>query len=174
MISSLRQQHSLELSTLKSQIRTLETSLFEAEAREHAMQKQVTALENQLIYPPRSFSPANHSRPSSRADSHRMRPSPKPSALAVPLSRSIFDQTLSPETRHKRKVSLSMLKARIESEAAAAAAASSHSLSRGLSPVPEPRPQSRPASRLHHHRPQFLDESHVFWCHSCRGDLVVL
>jgi hypothetical protein len=24
------------------------------------------------------------------------------------------------------------------------------------------------------HRPQFLDDSHVFWCHACSGDLVIL
>lgn len=160
MLSSMKQQHTLELSALQSQIRTLETSLFNAEARGHAMQKELTALQDKWTQ--RSFSPASHqSRPSSRND---LRRSLKGSNAS--LSRSLVDQKLSPEARHKRKVSLSMLKARIESESVARV--SSRPPSRALSPLHEP-PEGRPV-----HRPQFLDESHVFWCHSCRGDLVVL
>lgn len=189
VFSSLKQQHALELSALQSQVRALETSLFDTEARAHSMQKQISALEDQVAHPPRRpFSPGIPSRPSSRgtADMQR-RPSlgsQRPSSnLAPPLSRSVFDQSLSPETRHKRKVSLSMLKARIESEAAAAAATvTSHPPSRALSPVlslPTNGSGSQsisppPIMVHHHHRPQFLDDSHVFWCHSCRGDLVIL
>ena len=73
--------------------------------------------------------------------------------------------------RHKRKVSLGMLKARIDSELAAVGPAPL-ALSRAVSPhaglpsVPEDHYGAR--------RPQFLDESHIFWCHSCRGELVIL
>ena len=101
--------------------------------------------------------------------SHR----PPPSALAaVPVSD--FDG-LSVEARHKRRVSLGMLKARIDSEAAAT--------TRNLSPVVkhsplpavvEPAYSPSPLSSLSPRHSQFLDESHVFWCHSCQGDLVVL
>lgn len=185
MLSSLKQQHALELSAFQSQVRSLETSLFDAEARAHSMQKQISALEDQVAHPPRrSFSPGIPSRPSSRgADLRRASfGSHKPSNLAPPpLSRSVFDSSLSPETRHKRKVSLSMLKARIDSEAAAAAV-TSHPPSRALSlahSLPTNGSGSQPISPPpvpvhHHHRPQFLDDSHVFWCHSCRGDLVIL
>lgn len=176
MLGAIKQQHSLELSASQSKIRTLETSLFEAEARSHALQKQLSALEDLR---PRSFSPIP-SRPSSRGSAIDLHRASFKGALPPSLSRSrtaVLDQGLSPETRHKRKVSLSMLKARIESESAGGLF--HHPASRNLSPVPSDGPDSQPSSPPppHHHptpRPQFLDDSHVFWCHSCRGDLVIL
>jgi len=39
MLGSLRQQHALDLSASQSQIRALENSVFDAEARAHALQK---------------------------------------------------------------------------------------------------------------------------------------
>ncbi|KAH7915714.1 hypothetical protein BJ138DRAFT_997362 [Hygrophoropsis aurantiaca] len=189
MLSSLRQQHAIELSSASSQIRALETSVFEAQATSHKLQKQISILEDQLAQTrsasratSRPFSPGIP-RPSSRAQSQtdvrRGSFGHKPSNLA-PLSRSVFDVGLSPETRHKRQVSLSMLKARIDSEAAAAG---SHSSSRALSPIPQGSRAATPSIRddirsLHSDhlgkRPQFMDESHIFWCHSCQGDLVIL
>jgi len=181
MLSSIKQQHALELSTAQSQIRSLETSLFEADARSHTLTKQIAALEDQLAsrLPARPFSPSVPSRPSSRGARSiaEQRPAYKPSGL----SRPIYEQNLSPETLHKRKTSLSMLKARIDSELAAAAAkatSTSNPTSRALSPVSSSEKLSQPnksVSNLHHHvRPQFLDDSHIFWCSSCRGDLVIL
>ena len=205
LLSSLRQQHALDLSAAQSQIRALENSVFDAEARAHALQKQVAALEDQLAHsrsrPPsrlgqRSFSPSQF-RPSSRSGSQTdLRRSsfgsqrPNKSNLAPPLSRSIFDHNLSAETRHKRMVSLSMLKARIDSEVQVTTrsrASSRASSVQALSPVPSlPGQESgqlpdSPRSHTHSHggtqaahRPQFLDDSHVFWCHACTGDLVIL
>lgn len=201
LLSSLRQQHALDLSAAQSQIRALENSVFDAEARSHALQKQVAALEDQLAHSrsrpssrlgQRSFSPSQF-RPTSRAGSHAdLRRSsfgshrPSKNNLAPPLSRSIFDQNMSAETKHKRLVSLSMLKARIDSEVEVTSrsrASSRASSVRALSPVPSlpgqesnPLPDS-PQSHMHTHpmhRPQFLDDSHVFWCHACSGDLVIL
>lgn len=172
LIGSLRQQHALDLSAAQSQIRAMENIIFDGEAKAHALQKQINALQDQVSQlqsarvAQRSFSPMP-SRPASRSSFGSHRPSNPP-----PLSRSVFDQNLSPETRHKRKVSLSMLKARIDSEVEA----TSRPPSRALSPV-HSESRSNAASPLSHHtihRPQFLDESHVFWCHSCQGDLVIL
>ncbi|KAG6842380.1 hypothetical protein C0991_007510 [Blastosporella zonata] len=128
LVDSLRQQHALDLSAAESQIRALENSVFDANARAHSLQKQVSVLEDQLarLRPSsrlgqRSFSPAPSGlRPGSRNSefrrssfgSHRQVGSGAP----PPLARSIFDQNMSAETRHKRLVSLSMLKARIDSE----------------------------------------------------------
>lgn len=188
IVDSLRQQHALELSTAQSTIRALEDSVFEAQSRAHALQKQVVALEEQVAAQrstsrnsgQRPFSPVNGvpSRPSSRGHGHRS----TSSLSAPPITRSVFEQHLSPETLHKRKVSLSMLKARIESETAA----TSHPPSRTMSPIPdnmsEPHDDHDHHDHAHHqhsdslphNRSHFLDESHVFWCHSCSGDLVVL
>ncbi|ESK96220.1 hypothetical protein Moror_7210 [Moniliophthora roreri MCA 2997] len=200
MLGSYKQQHELELSTAQSHIRSLETALFDAEARSHSLIKQVAALEDQLAghsHAPHRASPGIPSRPSSRhsTDLHRaavQRTSSRSNlATAPPIIKrtpAAYEQSLSPETRHKRKVSLSMLRARIDSELAAAASGSN---SRSLSPVPSVGSsnegslalRSTPANvlglnaGLQPHlrtRPQFLDDSHVFWCSSCRGDLVIL
>ncbi len=215
MMNALKQQHRLELSAAQSQIRALQSSVFEAEARAHSFQKQLSQSEDQLaqlraasshVAAQRSFSPTGQnpssSRPSSRQrnrsdDLRRASLSQRRGGgggVGVPAggprsgAASAFGANLSPETRHKRKVSLGMLKARIDSEMAA-----------GVIPSV---PTSRAASplHLHHHasaaadldkaspldphaandahslhkRSQFLDESHIFWCHSCRGELVVL
>ncbi|KAL0066598.1 hypothetical protein AAF712_006402 [Marasmius tenuissimus] len=183
MLGSYKQQHDLELSAAQSQIRSLETALFDAEARSHTFMKQVAALEDQLAsHVQHRGSPGVPSRPSSRHsnDLHRAAVTSSSRLNPARLAPPAYDQSLSPETRHKRKVSLSMLKARIDREIAAT--------SRSLSPVPsiqgsnDGSQRSRPSSAmgpkahaLHQHtRPQFLDDSHVFWCSSCRGDLVIL
>ena len=216
MMSALKQQHRLELSAAQSQIRALQTSVFEAEARAHSFQRQLSQSEDQLaqlrassspsslpLQPPpppssssshsyttqRPFSPTDHSsRPSSRSQNHsddlrrKSLTQRRGSNNGIPLGAAhpAFGVNLSPETRHKRKVSLGMLKARIDSEMAAAG---STPPSRAASPLhavgaerASPRLEPHAANSLQnsHKRPQFLDESHIFWCHSCRGELVVL
>ena len=169
MISTIRQQQTLELSAAQSRIRALETSLFDADARSHALQRQLNALE--LDQRRQSFS-STPPRPSSRGSTSDLRKASfvphKPSNLAATPVLSLEEQ-LSPETRHKRKVSLSMLKARIQSEATA-----SHL--RALSPVLSVHSDESSSTHRHHQpvRSQFLDDSHIFWCSSCRGDLVIL
>lgn len=173
MLGAVKQQHAIELSSAQSQIRALETAVFEAQDKAHRFQRQIHILEDQLASrsvsraTSRPFSPG--ARPSSRAsvDLRRASLASSKSSSLVPATRSVFDVGLSPETRSKRQVSLSMLKARIESETAA----HRHTPPpRGLSPVPD----SSSDTESHSHRPQFMDESHIFWCHSCRGELVIL
>ncbi|OAX42673.1 hypothetical protein K503DRAFT_790018 [Rhizopogon vinicolor AM-OR11-026] len=192
MLGALKVQHTMDLSTAQSKIRNLETAVYEAQAKSHNLQKQVGILEDQLAQQrsasratSRAFSPgAPGARPASRSlnpiDSRRGSFTHKPSNLVPPSSRTVFDVGLSPETRHKRQVSLSMLKARIDSEVAASAGG--HPLSRQLSPVPQEN-EGMSVRRVHtpsshaehmHRRPQFMDESHIFWCHSCRGELIIL
>ncbi len=89
-----------------------------------------------------------------------------------------IDEGLPPAIRHQRHVSLAMLQARMYSEAEAA---NMYALSKGATE------NSLSSSHEHHSQtsagsgsvdylrwPQFLDESHVFWCSSCKGDLIVL
>ena len=211
MSSALKQQQMFELSNARSQIRALESAVFEADARAHSLQKQVSSLMDQLTQlrslsnvPTRPFSPTPGmpSRPSSRArnvsDELRVQATRVGSSQSVsslsnvrssPLHKprkSTFE-TLSPETKHKRRVSLGMLKARIDSELASSVK-SSQPPSRALTPLPESEPMKANGgsssssvmepSEPHHirgfKRHQFLDESHVFWCQSCHGDLVII
>ncbi|KAI6136269.1 hypothetical protein F5141DRAFT_1185300 [Pisolithus sp. B1] len=171
MLSALKQQHVLELSSAQSQIRALETAVFEAQDRAHRLQAPDRSQIRVSGTTPRPFSPSTSVRSSSRASSGLRRASfGKQGGLVPPSTRSVFDVGLSPETRHKRQVSLSMLKARIESETTA-----NNHTPRVLSPVPQGDEQSfSSVHEGHPWRPQFMDESHIFWCHSCRGDLVIL
>ncbi len=205
MLNALKQQHALELSEAQSQVRALENSLFKTEAQVHAFQRQVAALEDELVqfraqprpssrtsthlpHPPQPLPRRTSSRTIDHSDDLRRASlsSRRPSTLAVPQTVSSFEG-LSPETRHKRKVSLSMLKARFDSEVAATSTVSrptsraSRSISspahqsNGLPAVIEPpsNPATPPPASAPK-RPIFMDEAHVFWCHSCQGDLVVL
>jgi hypothetical protein len=172
MLSSLSQQHTLDISMLQSKIRELESSLFDAEAQNHALQKQIATLQEQaplIAQPPVSDSrrPSAHGHHPDKIQPQRVTPK------TVPTPRAVLDQGLSPEVRRKRKVALSMLKARIDSELAAASALSSP-LSRALSPDASGHTHSETEGVGADVRQQFLDESHIFWCHRCTGDLVVL
>ena len=204
MINALKQQHRLELSAAQSQIRALQSGVFEAEARAHSFQKQLSQSEDQLAQlraastahshqqQQQQHSPRPSSRQRNRSDdlrrtslSQRRGSGGAGAGGAGPRSAppSAFGANLSPETRHKRKVSLGMLKARIDSEMAAAVIPSVPP-SRAISPLHYHHVASATAADLDphttddahslHKRPQFLDESHIFWCHSCRGELVVL
>jgi chromosome segregation ATPase len=199
MMNALKQQHRLELSAAQSQIRALQSNVFEAEARAHSFQKQLSQSEDQLAQlraASAHVAPQHPSRPSSRQRnrsdelrrsslSSQRRGSGGGGVGAGPRSAppSAFGANLSPETRHKRKVSLGMLKARIDSEMTAAVIPSVPP-SRVTSPLHHHHATSAAAADLdphatndahgQHKRSQFLDESHIFWCHSCRGELVVL
>lgn len=193
MVGALKQQQAFELSSARSQIRALESAVFESDARAHTLQKQVSNLMDQVTQlrtishtPTRPFSPTPGlpSRPSSRAarnassDDLRRTSFTAPKPVPARPPRRTFE-SLSPETRHKRRVSLGMLKARIDSEVAHSA--KSHTPSKPLAPLPESASISSSVmepSEPHHirgfRRHQFLDESHIFWCNSCHGDLVIL
>ena len=212
MSSALKQQQVLELSNARSQIRALESAVFEADARAHTLQKQVSSLMDQLTQlrslstvPTRPFSPTPGmpSRPSSRAlnisdelrvqavragSSRSVSGTSNPHSPPSQRPRKSTFETLSPETKHKRRVSLGMLKARIDSELASSVK-TSRPPSRALTPLPESESTKvnggasssssvMEPSEPHHirgfKRHQFLDESHVFWCQSCHGDLVIL
>lgn len=183
-------EETISLSAAKSRIRALEAEVFDKQAREHTLQKQIQELEHELSIRPRVLVPKNptngptnhsyvpHSQPpfpkiSSSASQHS-HTSEKANghAHSATLPANTIDEGLAPEQRHKRRVSLHMLKARIEGELMPRA-------SRGVShlePTKEEGAQQSDVERPKtvRRRPQFMDENHVFWCSCCQGDLVVL
>lgn len=220
LLEAAKQQNALELSEAQSQIRTLETSVFQEQAKTHTLQRRVTALEDEVhmltmqlasssaaaATPQRLLSPGML-RPGSalspttngaRSSADLKRPSPtsrtpsaRQQAQSIVPPHPAIDAALSPEARHKRKVSLSMLKARIDSEmsmrrvplAAAPNGSHHHTPKMGrLSELDEREEETGASSSSGAarrgmamlSRPQFGDESHVFCCASCTGDLVVL
>lgn len=206
MIDSLKQQHSLELSEAMSQIRTLETSVFQEQAKTHTLQRRVTALEDEIHMlnmqlasasvaptapvqrlnsplsplPSRNSALSLHTNGVNRSAPSKQRAPRRDSNLVVPPHPAI-DSALSPEARHKRKVSLSMLKARIESEMGPrriplATTPNGHNHRLGTLTEQDEHEDShhRRKAMAMLSRPQFGDETHVFCCASCKGDLVVL
>lgn len=179
--SALKQQYDLELSSAQSTIRNLESSIYEAESRELQLQKQLASMEDELVQL-RSITKTQKAHAFARRDSFSRRASDdlrRPSFTSnrsdsigrLQSSKSI-DQGLPLATRHQRHVSLAMLQARMFSEAEAA---SLHLASKSGSPTHGQASFASVSSSTYQlRRPQFLDESHVFWCASCKGDLIVL
>ncbi|KIJ53447.1 hypothetical protein M422DRAFT_241692 [Sphaerobolus stellatus SS14] len=150
LLSNPRQQHALDMSTSYSRIRELETEVFDAQASER-----------QLFNSARPYTPGRK----------------------VLAPRPVYEENLSAGTRHKRRVSLSMLKARIEIERAAMAAVL-HSPALSQIPIEEGEEGASTSKSEHSHahshggfvrrQSDVFDDTHAFWCHSCKGDLVVL
>ena len=179
-MNSLKQRHELELSAAKSQIRSLETSVFDAESTCRALQKQITELKDELQH--LRASSGHHGSPSltKAHNARRLRQTDdmhRTSFSTVndssPVFYSAIDESLPPAIRHQRQMSLGMLQARMysESEAVLHSVRSEDEVLRendtGISH------ETRP-SLDYLRRSQFLDENHVFWCSSCKGDLIVL
>ena len=183
-------EESIDLSAAKSRIRALEAEVFDKQAKGHTLQKQIQELEHELSMRPRVLVPKNptnghtnhsyvpHSQPpfpkiSSSASQHsHTSEKTNGNAYSATLPANTIDDGLAPEQRHKRRVSLHMLKARIEGELMPRA-------SRGISHLEPTKEEGAEQSNVERpktapRRPQFMDENHVFWCSCCRGDLVVL
>jgi len=174
--SALKQEYDLELSASQSRIRALEADLYGAEQRFVSLQKEVDPLEEELaqLRPLVARYQKSHESSHSARDTSSQREDGEPHFAGT----AAIDEGLPPAIRHQRHVSLAMLQARMYSEAEAA---NMYALSKGATET------SLSSSHEHHSQtsvgsgsvdylrwPQFLDESHVFWCSSCKGDLIVL
>lgn len=179
--SAVKQQFDLELSTAQSRIRSLETSLFDAEAQSHSLQRQIGEMEDELtelrsINAQRSRVPGV---PGSGRHSTEMHRSSFASQRSDTTTRyppsALIDQNLPSAIRHQRHVSLAMLQARMFSEAEAATLQAATSKSQSSTHSGHHIANSLDSTlSFQLHWPQFLDESHVFWCANCKGDLIVL
>ncbi|KAG9125986.1 hypothetical protein FRC07_005319 [Ceratobasidium sp. 392] len=188
----------LELSTMRSRVRTLEAEAFDAHAREHALQRQIAELQSQAQRTDPHTMPGlgvghggGSGAPSKRhgqvgTGSHQTsgglentRPGVGNTRAITPVGTprttrlSALDATLPPETRHKRAVSLNMLRARIISEMDSGASGVSPNIR--LASIGEDQASAR---HSHEGAANLMggadDEAHVFWCSACEGELVVL
>lgn len=180
--SAVKQQFDLELSTAQSRIRSLEASLFDAEALSHVLQKQIGEMEDELAHL-RSISVQRSQVPGVPGSGHHsneMHRSSFTSQRSDATNRfppsALIDQNLPAPIRHQRHVSLAMLQARMLSEVEAATQQAASSKSQTPAPSIGHHVTASIDSTLSFqlHWPQFLDESHVFWCANCKGDLIVL
>ncbi|CAE6420721.1 unnamed protein product [Rhizoctonia solani] len=189
----------LELSTMRSRIRALEAEVFEAHAREHALQRQVANLQDDIqvtnSYMPRGVGggPSVESGPSGRRGqpgigSHKTSGELETTHIGVGNARALkpsvalhanrlsaLDASLPPETRHRRAASLNMLRARILSEMASGASGVSPNIR--LTSINEENSSARHSHEGVAGTSNLVggdDEAHVFWCSACEGELVVL
>lgn len=222
-LTQLQDQHALELSTAKGQIRKLESAVFEAEKANstsqlkgqshaltpsfapitdipltmlrslsavHELQTEMETLRSSLAQSARTLS-----LPTSGNSSSVVSPSRASSTNPFDhLSSRPVDADLPASSRHARKVSLSMLKARMdtgpgggprkvstgamsaltvdEEEEGGAHRADPVALSAtktGAPPISNARP-SGPRMVTH----QFSDRDGIIWCPCCVGDLIVI
>lgn len=189
----------LELSTMRSRIRTLEAEVFDAQAREHALQRHLAKIQDdalssssripwgvegersaELLVPSGKLGQLSSSsrRMSGELEDTRTGGGSThaltPSNAVRPIRLTVLDASLAPETRQKRAMSLNMLRARIISEMDSGAS--------GVSPNIRLASVSEGHSSIRHSYDGAGtsnlvggdDEAHVFWCSACEGDLVVL
>ncbi|KAF8604026.1 hypothetical protein BDV93DRAFT_472434 [Ceratobasidium sp. AG-I] len=175
----------LELSTMRSRIRALEAEAFEAQSREHALQRQLAKLHEEaeqfgISVPGKRRGQLGTSSHRTSGEQENTRSGVGSAHAGTPSSTtpanrlSVLDASLTPETRHKRAVSLNMLRARIISEMASGASGVSPNIR--LASVGEEQSSVRhsfdgPSNNLVNGAD---DEAHVFWCSACEGELVVL
>ena len=161
--SAVKQEHELELSAAQSKIRSLETSVFNAEAQARALQKQVAAMEDEMARLRAGRQSMEHGRRSFSSqrsmEGGRMPPS------------ELIDRDLPPATRHQRQIALTMLQQRMYAEAESVVLAKAQQASEAANGLSFATSVDSAALRW----PQFLDDSHVFWCATCKSpDLIVL
>ncbi|EUC63878.1 hypothetical protein RSOL_432130 [Rhizoctonia solani AG-3 Rhs1AP] len=189
----------LELSTMRSRIRALEAEVFDAHAREHALQRQVAKLQDDAEvtspYIPRGVGggPSVESGPSGKRGqagigSHKTSGELETTHIGVGNARALkpsvalhanrlsaLDASLPSETRRRRAASLNMLRARILSEMASGASGVSPNIR--LTSTSEENPSARHSHEGVAGTSNLVggdDEAHVFWCSACEGELVVL
>ncbi|KAK1922391.1 SMC prok B [Papiliotrema laurentii] len=160
-LASLKSGHALELSQHAEKIRSLETSLHGAESRVHQLSRQLTDLQSQ----PGANSPGESSSRGLFFSDDGVGAEGRSPLGRGPRPTGV-DALLPAHVRHKRQVSLSALKARMEPRR-------SYSQTSGpagsLSNVPEGNDEK--GFGAGHRRMQFGDEI-VFCCPACEGDLI--
>ena len=179
-LASLKSAHALELSQHAEKIRSLETSLHGAESRVHQLSRQLTDLQSQ----PYANSPGESSSRGLFFSDDGVGAEGRSPLGRGPRPTGV-DALLPAHVRHKRQVSLSALKARMEPRR-------SYSQTSGpagsLANVPEGNdevgrggsasstsgaatPEIKKGFGAGHRRMQFGDEI-VFCCPACEGDLI--
>jgi hypothetical protein len=172
---ALRAQHAIELSERDSRIRHMQEDAHAENSRLHRMSKQIGDLETELA----SLRSKPTSRPASIPSFATPQPSPvkaRPSSFAIsgppavaPPSASI-DASLPPSMRHKRQVSLAMLKARMSGPPPSLARQSSKvNTSEPITEVDE-----TAHAALHTTFRSQLSDDAIFWCPGCSQDLITL
>lgn len=178
--SAMKHEHELALSNAQSRIRSLETSVFDAENQNRTLQKKIAELESELSqlrtnaishtppFPPRGAS-GRHSDEHGRRSFTSQRSN---DFVHLPPS-ALIDRNLPAATRHQRHLSLAMLQARMYSEAESVVMSKMQQAADKQQVNATSIATTVDSAALHW--PQFLDESHVFWCSTCKSpDLIVL
>ncbi|MBW0478181.1 hypothetical protein O181_017896 [Austropuccinia psidii MF-1] len=114
-LDSILQQHQIDLSTARSQIRSLENKLFEEESRSHEMLTRIESLQDQLrgaegnLKKGKQLTGSDSNAPLTNSITQLNNSS-------LLFSQMIDESSLSAETRHHRRESLNCLKTRMEKE----------------------------------------------------------
>ena len=169
-IEALQSQHGIEISERDSRIRRMQEEAHDEANRIHRMSKQMSDLETELAaLRSQSASQTVSVAPGLIPLVNNVRS--RPSSLAVggpqvivPPTASI-DASLPPSMRHKRQVSLAMLKARMSGPPP--------SLSRNASKINGSEVMTENDEAAEVHLPDSLSDDAVFWCSACSTQTLI-
>lgn len=175
-IAAMQSQHAIDLSERDSAIRRAEDEAHQQTSRVHDMSKQIGDLEQELASLRSQLASrdgavgemsANAGNATPRSDGQRSATFTIPVPLQVAPPSASIDASLPPSMRHKRQVSLAMLKARM----------SGPPLSLGGRSIASSDVIAEEDDHLAHLGPTFasqISDDAVFWCPECHGDLITL
>lgn len=161
-LTTLQNSHALEISNQSETIRSLEAALHSAESRVHALSRQLTELQSSYAESPsRGIFIADES----------------PSLSRTPNRPTGVDALLPAHVRHKRQVSLTALKARMQPTpkpvTTPLGSLAEQNESRRSSVSTPGEGGKKVANGFSRGKQQFGDEI-VFCCPACEGDLITL
>jgi hypothetical protein len=168
-IEALRSQHGIELSERDSRIRRMQEEAHNEANRIHRMSKQMSDLENELAT--LRSQTASRSIPVAPGSTPLVNVNSRPSSLAVPGPSLVIpptasiDASLPPSMRHKRQISLAMLKARMSGPPP--------SLSRNTSRTNMSGVIAQDDEAVEAHLPDSLSDDAVFWCSACSSQTLI-
>ena len=176
-MAAMQSQHVMEISERDSAVRRAEDDVHQQTKKVHGMSKQIGDLEQELASLRAQLATAgelssNPGNATPRSDGQRS------ATFAVPIPAQIappsasIDASLPPSMRHKRQVSLAMLKARMSGPPVSLGGRSRIAPSDTVAEEEE-----EAEGHWAHLGPTFesqISDDAVFWCSECHGDLITL
>jgi hypothetical protein len=182
-IAAMQSQHAIDLSERDSAFRRAEDEAYQQTSRVHEMSKQIGDLEQELASLRSQLvsredtvgePSASAGNATPRSDGQRSATFAIPVPVQVAPPSASIDASLPPSMRHKRQVSLAMLKARMNGPPVSLGGRGLTSRVASSDAIAEE--DETEGHRVHlgsTFESQISDDA-VFWCPECHGDLITL
>lgn len=170
-IAAMQSQHVIDVSERDSAIRRAQDEAHQQTSKNHEMSKRIEDMEQELASLRTQLSTTGHT-PTNTGNATPRSDGQRSATFAVPISTQVappsasIDASLPPSMRHKRQVSLAMLKARMSGPPISLGGRS-----------PDAITEEEEEEHMARHGPTFasqISDDAVFWCPECEGDLITL